>query len=109
MVVLGGWLFLMSEVPLYSNLFLHLYACMHNLPLVTGDMKEFSYVESHFSGSVPAGCLPCKNLIVYVYSYICEGRNGTGPPRARAKVMHVDLGYWAISSGISSCSWSRGI
>ena len=28
---------------------------------------------------------------------VCEDRIGTGPPRARTKVIYVDLGYWAIS------------
>ena len=27
----------------------------------------------------------------------CEDRIGTGPPRARTEVIHVDLKYWAIS------------
>jgi hypothetical protein len=28
----------------------------------------------------------------------CEDRIGTGPPRAKTEVIHVDLGYWAISA-----------
>ena len=27
---------------------------------------------------------------------MCEDRIGTGPPRVRTEVIHVDLGYWAI-------------
>jgi len=30
----------------------------------------------------------------------CGDRIGTGPPRARTEVIHVDLGYWAVSGSI---------
>ena len=31
---------------------------------------------------------------------LCEDRIGTGPPRTRTEVIHVDLGHWTVSSWI---------
>jgi len=29
---------------------------------------------------------------------LCEDRIGMGPPRAKTEVIHIDLGFWAIST-----------
>ena len=60
--------------------------------LIYSDLRE---------GLLPA--LPAPLLLpapVPGFRVRCEDRLGTGPPRARTEVIHVGLGYWAISGSI---------
>ena len=42
------------------------------------------------------------------FLFLCEHRIGTGPPRAKTEVIHVDLGYWAVSGQVMRLSLANG-
>ena len=49
----------------------------------------------------PRGVLPLRHVRAY------DDGIRTGPPRARAQVIHSDLGYWAVSGSIQASHLRR--